>query len=177
MQLGPIDKSAWSALSLLFKPVSYRKLDYLVKPKQSARYLYFIISGVVRMFFINEDSNKDMNKSFGMELDLVAGDPSSDESWYGIQALEDIEVLQAPMSNFQKLSTKNPSLQSAIGNFYKELAAKKTRREKLFLSQDARGRYNAFLNEYPGLSSRIAQFHIAKYLGITDVALSRLRNN
>jgi hypothetical protein len=33
------------------------------------------------------------------------------------------------------------------------------------------------LATHPGLAERINQYHIASYLGITDVALSRIRKN
>ena len=36
-------------------------------------------------------------------------------------------------------------------------------------------RYLRFRAQYPGLGKRVAQYHIASYLGIIHVALSRIR--
>jgi len=40
--------------------------------------------------------------------------------------------------------------------------------------QDAKARYQQFLKDYPGLESRVRQYHVASYLGISPVSLSRL---
>jgi len=45
------------------------------------------------------------------------------------------------------------------------------------LLDDAPTRYLNFLAEYPALEPRLKQYHIASYLGITPVTLSRIRAN
>ena len=44
-----------------------------------------------------------------------------------------------------------------------------------FLLLDAESRYKIFLEEYPTLENRIKQHMIASYLGITPIALSRIK--
>ena len=51
----------------------------------------------------------------------------------------------------------------------------KEQREAEFLLGDALTRYRNFRRRYPGLEARLAQYHVASYLGITPVALSRIR--
>ena len=53
---------------------------------------------------------------------------------------------------------------------------KKEKREREFLLYNAQERYESFLTSYPNLENRIRQHVIASYLGITPVALSRLKN-
>jgi len=53
----------------------------------------------------------------------------------------------------------------------------KTRREILLLTKSAEERYLEFRVMYPGLENYISQYHIASYLGITPVSLSRIRNS
>jgi hypothetical protein len=54
----------------------------------------------------------------------------------------------------------------------------KEKREARLLMNDARGRYRAFLAEFPGLAVRIRQHQIAAYLGFTpgsySIALERV---
>ena len=50
-----------------------------------------------------------------------------------------------------------------------------TRREARLLLGNAEQRYRWFCKEYPELLERIPQYHIASFLGITPVSLSRLR--
>lgn len=48
-------------------------------------------------------------------------------------------------------------------------------REKEFLLDPLEVRYLRLIREHPDLIDRIPQYHIASYLGVTDVALSRMR--
>ena len=43
------------------------------------------------------------------------------------------------------------------------------------LQGDAKMLYLDFVERYPDLARRVPQYHIASYLGITEVHLSRLR--
>ncbi|MCP4400288.1 MAG: Crp/Fnr family transcriptional regulator, partial [bacterium] len=49
-------------------------------------------------------------------------------------------------------------------------------REIRLVLTNAEERYKHFQQEHPGLESKIPQYHIASYLGITPVALSRIRS-
>ena len=51
----------------------------------------------------------------------------------------------------------------------------KEKREAELLLDNAQERYQQFLEDYPDLEGRIAQYHIASYLGVTPESLSRIR--
>jgi len=75
----------------------------------------------------------------------------------------------------QELYDRHP-VWERIGRIKAErLAIQKEFREKEFLLDTAETRYRRFLKEFPDLTDRIPQYYIASYLGITDVALSRIR--
>ena len=48
-------------------------------------------------------------------------------------------------------------------------------REHDLLALSGRQRYEAFCRQFPALSGRVPLLHLATYLGLTDVSLSRLR--
>jgi CRP-like cAMP-binding protein len=52
---------------------------------------------------------------------------------------------------------------------------KKELKERQLLIHSAKERYRIFLKEFPDLESRISQYQIASYLGISPVSLSRIR--
>ena len=63
-----------------------------------------------------------------------------------------------------------------FGRMYMEtIAVRKAKREAAFLLDSAERRYLDFLQESPELAERLPLYHIASFLGITDVALSRIR--
>lgn len=49
-------------------------------------------------------------------------------------------------------------------------------REKNLLSKNANNKYEFFCKTYPGLETRISQVHVASFIGISPVSLSRLKS-
>ena len=52
---------------------------------------------------------------------------------------------------------------------------KKEVREIQIVLNNATERYEFFRQEHPGLENKIPQYHIASYLGVTPIQLSRIR--
>lgn len=55
------------------------------------------------------------------------------------------------------------------------LLTHKLQREHDLLALDAKARNEQFCAHAPGLANRIPRTHLASYLGMTDVSLSRFR--
>ena len=89
---GQISDEVWSELSAHFHEKKFAKNEIILQTGDRAQFIYFIQKGVVRLFFEKGD-DKQINKSFATEGKLVAGDISNSESWYGLQALEDLPIL------------------------------------------------------------------------------------
>lgn len=71
---------------------------------------------------------------------------------------------------------KNDALKLFHINYIeKRLEIAKKFLEESRMQDDAQTRYKKFKNMYPGLNSRLSQYHIASYLGITPTHLSRIR--
>ncbi|RME51917.1 MAG: Crp/Fnr family transcriptional regulator, partial [Deltaproteobacteria bacterium] len=70
---------------------------------------------------------------------------------------------------------EHPCWQVAARKIAEEHYVKKNRREFEFMQLSADSRYEAFLEAHADLLPRLSQYHIAAYLGITPVALSRIR--
>ncbi len=49
------------------------------------------------------------------------------------------------------------------------------KRERSLILEDATTRYLNLLDEFPSIENQVKQYDIASYLGITAVALSRIR--
>jgi CRP-like cAMP-binding protein len=101
----------------------------------------------------------------------VAGGPAG----FDIQALEDTETLCLPFEVSDALVARHPAWERLRRLAMERLFLEKEQREKDFLTLDATARYQAFLEREPGLASRVALHHVASYLGMTPVALSRIR--
>ncbi|WP_320129303.1 Crp/Fnr family transcriptional regulator [uncultured Sphaerochaeta sp.] len=138
----------------------------------------FIVEGLFRVYFIS-DSGKENCLVFrgkGRFLSAYSSFLESRASQYSFQALEDSILLYITIEDYKELLAGNDCWQCVVSKYSQMLFIEKEKREREFLSADAKTRYRIFMNTYPTLSGRISQYHIASYLGITPEALSRIRS-
>lgn len=139
--------------------------------------LFFIGSGLVRYFYVTPDG-REFNKSFVSSGSVVTCLSSFLERLpapFFTEALDTSILIAVPMDELRSLRQTDPEVERLINRFVTNLALQKEKREASFLLEDAAGRYEAFLRNFPDVAARIPQYHIASYLGITPVALSRIR--
>ncbi len=172
-----VPDSEWEFLRPQLVECWFEKNQYMVHAGEVANNFYFIVSGLVRFFYSTLDG-KEFNKYFAMEdgfagsfHSLVLGAPCG----YFIQALETTNAVILPNSLMHQLYTRHPCWERMGRMTAENLVLIKEAREKELLLDSLETRYRRFLKEFPGLVNRMPQYHIASYLGVTDVALSRIR--
>ena len=172
-----ITDAAWDAFSALMSPLSLSAGQYFLRNGEHARYLAFVVKGVLREFYITAQGSE-FNKAFvladgftGSLYDLLSGQPST----VSIQALKESQLLVASFDEFQRLYDEHACWERTGRLLTQMLFMKKARREYEFLTLSAGERYEGLLQQYPDLEQQVPQYHIASYLGITPVMLSRLR--
>lgn len=167
-------------LSALDAMIRTRNLDageHLIHQGEEAPNLYFIAQGLVKMFYITSNG-RELVKSFLPEGSFAGSLVAQFEqcpSTFSVVCLEPVTAEAVPFSAVEALFESCPEAQAFGFRFFQMLALKKEKREFSFLCQSPEERYRAFTEENPGLSARITQGDIARYLGITPVALSRIR--
>jgi CRP-like cAMP-binding protein len=92
-----------------------------------------------------------------------------------IQALEKTETIVLPNRVLNEFYDRHACWEQLGRKNAEQLVLIKEAREKELLLDSLEVRYQRFLKEFPGLANRIPQYHIASFLGVTDVALSRIR--
>jgi CRP-like cAMP-binding protein len=155
----------------------FKKGEYFQRVGDLPHKFGFVISGILRLYYIN-DSGDEFNKSLCIENDFVAAYSAllqNRASRLSIQALEETTLLVIGYKDYLKLLNQHMCWQILGRRIAENLFIKKEEKESQFLLDSAETRYLKFLKEYPCLEVRIKQYHIASYLGITPVALSRIR--
>jgi CRP-like cAMP-binding protein len=170
------DDEAIKAIKL-FQTSFLKRGEFFVRAGEMPKTIGIIMSGILRLYYVDSDGNE-YSKSFCTENSFVAAYSAlllQQPSRLFIQALEDTKLMIADYAVFRELSTMHPCWQSLNSKIAEFLFIKKEKRESSLLLDDATTRYLNFQAEYPGLETRIKQHHIASYLGITPVTLSRIR--
>ena len=156
--------------------VNLKKGQYWLKAGNKSKYIAFVAQGMLRFFYIDLYGN-DVTKYFCFEgaVVLTSTTITGKESGYYIEALEDTVLIAADYSDFKKLTEHNIFWLGVIKNEYEKSLVYKEERERALLLENATERYMNFVKDYPNIEKRVKQKHIASYLGITPVSLSRIR--
>ena len=151
-----------------------------LSPGQQWNELMVIRHGIFRLYYLDSDG-KESNKGFFSEGEILAPMARSaidKPSIFFVEALTNVEVYRCHYD--QLVEALNGHAAQGCHHFFYRLSEKlledKIRREVMFLQLDAKGRYEKFAADFPELHKRVPLRHLASYLGMTDVTLSRIRN-
>ena len=91
------------------------------------------------------------------------------------QALVPAKIISFSYKEFKALFDNYRCLETLLLRILEQLWIKKEKHDIHMVTNDATTNYLIFRNEYPNLENQIPQYHIASYLGITPIQLSRIR--
>jgi len=172
-----IGDDALNALESIVRVRSYDAGAYLMRQGDAATDLFFITEGVAKMHY-HTSEGREFVKSFVNEGDLVGSlmaHLDGGGSPFSVSCLERVEAECVPFKVVGELFESEPAAMAFGMRFFQSLALKKERREYSLLCLTPEERYRRFIAEQPKLARRVTQADIARYLGITPVALSRIR--
>lgn len=93
-----------------------------------------------------------------------------------IEILDDAVAATMPAARLTDLMVKFESIRAWGNDLMREELTRKVGREWCLAALSARQRLEWFRKVHPGYETLFAHFHIASYLGMTPVTLSRARN-
>ena len=174
--IHPIDASAFGNVLAAVRFRSMVAADRLLTQGDpaGAGHEYFVLSGVLRSFVTDADGREVTLAFHAGPCALTPAIARSDagRSRVSAAALDDAAVAAFPSQSLIDCMVAHPGVQrwgDAV------LRAELVRRADRELALTAAERLARFRAEHPGLETRVTQHHIASYLGVTPVTLSRLR--
>jgi CRP-like cAMP-binding protein len=172
----PLSEADVTLIGTLFQPWLLKKGDFFVQQGHVCQYVGFINTGLLR-YFVNQDGDEKIY-SFGLENDFVCDYESflsQRPCQRAVQAIDDVSLVVISSANLQRLFAEL-TYGERFGRVVIEQVFVKTIGQLVSLYTDSPElRYQAFLDEYPTLSARITQYHIASYVGVKPQSLSRIR--
>lgn len=156
--------------------VRHSKEHILLKTDKIETSIYFIKKGIVRAYAI--PNGNEITFWFGEEGEAILSMKSYVENKKGyenIELLEDCELYKLKIETLNNLYNQDIH----IANWGRRLAEKELLKiESRIISTEllsAKERYDELIINFPSLVQRVPLKHIASYLGITPVSLSRVR--
>ena len=175
LALGLREESLAKLLPLLEK-VTFQKGHMLFKAGRIERSVYFIEQGIARAFCYKED--KEINFWIGSESNILL---SYNSFFLNKAGYENIELLENAVlykvSDSVLMDLYQTDLEFA--NWGRKLAESELiKLEESFIARQfktAKECYEDFIRSSPDILQRVQLGHIASYLGISQVTLSRIR--
>lgn len=172
----PLPAQSLDKLKGIVEEVARPKGFILLQSNKIEPYLYLLKKGIVRAYAHHEGN--EITFWFGQEGDAILSMRSyveGKESYEDIELLEPCELYRIPFEQLQQLYRNDIH----IANWGRKLAEKElVKTEDRLISAQAKTatqRYTDLLKHHPELIQRVQLSHIASYLGITPVSLSRIR--
>ncbi len=163
-------------LSSLFQLIDVEKNTILINSGRTEPHIYFVKSGACRIYYYKQEREIILDFCFPGDALISLNSYVYDQPGYEtIQTLERCEIYKVSTKSLQELYNRS----TAIANWGRKLAEQETIKiesrlmSKLF--KTASESYTDLLQRAPLIVRSIKLGHIASYLGISQVTLSRIR--
>lgn len=155
----------------------FKSKTILLNAGEVSKHTYFVNSGIVRSFNINDNIIEHVLHFacegwwIGDMYSYISEKPGN----LFIEVLEDAEVISISKKNHQELYQQIPKLE----RFFRILAENSlvAHQERLMdnLSLSAEDRFDKMCKKYPSLIQKVAQKHLASYIGVTPEFFSKMK--
>jgi CRP-like cAMP-binding protein len=175
-KISPLTDEEFEYVWSHFSYKKYKKHQFVIQEGQSVPYDYFILSGCLKSYLIDE-KGKEHIIQFGMQDWWI----TDYEAYYfqtpatvNIDCIEVTELLCLSYQNREKLCAELHKIE----HFFRKKTNKRNvalqQRILSLLSDNAKVRYEKLLQQYPQLFQKVPKHLIAAYLGVSRETLSRL---
>ncbi|MEL6535922.1 MAG: Crp/Fnr family transcriptional regulator [Bacteroidota bacterium] len=177
LQFGTLNTQQIELMGSKANMKQYKAGDYFLKAGQTCREAGFILAGIFRVCYYDQDGNE-ITRYFLDEGHFVAdiqgfnlGIPSTEY----IEAVTDCTLVTFSKTAADELSQTILVWDELISKVTAKAMAEKVTRVSWMMPMDAASRYRYFLEHFPRLANRVPLQYIASYIGVTQSSLSRLR--
>lgn len=171
-----ISAEAYEAIAGISELLSIKKNTDLQSIGHTCRTIYFISKGAARIYYYKDGT--DITEHFAFENSISVRVESlftNKPSRKAIEIIEDAEVVAIDAIRLFKLYDEFPEIERLFRKIFEEGYVETVNRLESIQFHSAKDRYNALLAEHPNILQRVPLKHIASYLGVTQVTLSRIR--
>ncbi|NTE05321.1 Crp/Fnr family transcriptional regulator [Agrobacterium tumefaciens] len=156
--------------------VNYPKGTILIRADRVEPYFYVLQSGIAMAY--SDSENQQITFWFGESGNVLFSFNSyinNKPGYENIELLEDCILIRIRLTDLFSLYHRNIE----IANWGRKMAEQELiATERRLIDRSFKGaaeRYQDFVTQSPALLKRVALKHIASYLGVTQVTLSRIR--
>ena len=176
--LAKIDEDDFKLSAPYWQKRAYKKGEYYNEYRNVCKYLGFIIDGVFRTYYVDENTGEEKNVFFFSKNQVVVSFKSfitQTPCNYFTQSMVNSRILYIHIDDLNQLYQKSHKWEH-FGRLIAELAFNVSmNRTESFLFQTPEQRYLQLIEDHPDIFNTIPLYQISSYLGIQGPSLSRIR--
>lgn len=176
-KFAQISDAEFEEIEKFFNIKEVAKKENLLEEGQMCKHHYFVLTGLLRKFYINE-KGIEQTTEFAIETwwltDNFAYEHKVPTEFY-IQAVEQSTVLYISQDNQEQLLKAFPIMERYFRFVYQRAYAAAQKRIKFLFSLSKEEFYFQAVKNHPEFIQRVPQYLIASYLGFTPEYLSEIR--
>ena len=156
---------------------TYQGNTQIVKLNEMPSKIYVLVTGIVRSY-LSTESGKEFNKNFYLPISFFGSLTAllkMKSSTLVFESLTDCKVYEVDYYKFKDFCKKYESINMLYSRVLESVYIIYEKRLVEMISLDATNRYLELRKQIFKVDELIPQYHIASFLGITPVQLSRIR--
>jgi CRP/FNR family transcriptional regulator, anaerobic regulatory protein len=162
-----------------FESVSFTKNEIIEEQDKIPEYLYFIVSGFMRLFYYDDNGDEvttqiNHSNSFTASYMRFIHSIKAKEN---VECITDCNLLRISKPNLKTLIDTSDSFKVFSLMIFEQAITIAENRANDFATLNAEQRYKKLLNEKSEILQNVPIQYIASYLGIKPESLSRIRKN
>ncbi|KAI9447049.1 putative transcriptional regulator, Crp/Fnr family [Russula earlei] len=173
-----MDKDAFELSAPFWEVRQYRKGEFYNEYKNVCKHLGFVIDGVFRTYYVNEETGEEKNMLFFTNNQFVASYKSFLDQTpcnYYTECMVESTIIYIHINHLFDLYKRSHAWEH-FGRMIAEMAFNIVMNHtEDFLFKSPEQRYLELVKTHPDIFNRVPLYHIASFLGIQGPSLSRIR--
>lgn len=174
----PISEDSFQKIKKLISKKTYNKKEFLIESRKKSNKFFIVTEGIVRVLITDDNGEKRTGNLLKAPAIFTNVDNVRENSFLFLiefECLTDVTVYEGNYSEFKNLSKEYRDISLFHISCLESAVMEFLYRSTILFSFDATGRYLYIKNRIPDIENLIQLNHIASYLNITPIQLSRIR--
>ena len=176
-KVHPFQQNEWNDFEKIWQPFSAKRKTILTCIGENEKYLYWVVEGVQRAFYIKENDEKDATIVFtytGSFSGVLDSFLTQQPSKYFLETLTQSKFIRTTYSQVNELMNRHRNIETFIRKSLGFTIAGLLERQIELQCFTAEEKFKVLLKRSPHVLQMIPHKYLASYLGIDATTFSKL---
>lgn len=174
-QIYPLDGRVMDKLLNAYDEKEFKRKDILTSEGQTEKYMYFVLEGIQRSYYIKEDKEHVIAFTYppsfsGIPESFITQTPSK----YYLECITDSKMLRLSYENLYRLMDEEREIERLFRKATEMVLVGFIHRHYELMAYNIEERFKAFAERSPHLFGMVPHKYLASYLGMNATNFSKL---